>query len=176
MAISSVTGKTARLIGGASRKLLFHPAEAVLLCRMAVWVGILSLATRALPLPRALSIVAGSRRQVKQPAKSEVTGRLARAIDQLLSIDLLIFKPICWKRAAILQRYLSLNGINSRIVFGVKNDSTGNVSGHAWLESNGQIILETNPPDYVVTYSFPPDANHPHQITPITQTQLDQLS
>jgi hypothetical protein len=66
-----------------------------------------------------------------------------------------VFKPVCWKRAAVLHRYLSINGIATRIVFGVRNETGGNVSGHAWLEANGQPILEQTPPEYVVTYSFP---------------------
>ena len=73
----------------------------------------------------------------------------------LLSADFLMFKPICWKRAAVLHRYLSRNGIPTRIIFGVRNETGGKVDGHAWLEANGQPILESTPPEYVVTYSFP---------------------
>lgn len=79
---------------------------------------------------------------------------LARVIDLLLSADFLMFKPICWKRAAVLHRYLSRNGTQTRIIFGVRNES-GKVDGHAWLEADGQPILESTLPDYVVTYSFP---------------------
>ncbi|HSE30931.1 MAG TPA: lasso peptide biosynthesis B2 protein, partial [Pyrinomonadaceae bacterium] len=84
--------------------------------------------------------------------------QLARAIDQVLAIDLLVFKPICWKRATVLRRYLSSKGIASRILFGVRNDCSGKVEGHAWLESGGIPILESQPIDYVVTYSFPSNA------------------
>lgn len=80
---------------------------------------------------------------------------LARTIDLLLSADFLIFKPICWKRAAVLHRYLSHNGTATRIIFGVRGESDGKVDGHAWLEANGQPILENTPPNYIVTYSFP---------------------
>jgi hypothetical protein len=80
---------------------------------------------------------------------------LASAIDLLLSADVLMFKPICWKRAAVLHRYLLRNGIPTRIIFGVRNGADGHVDGHAWLEANGQPILEKTPPQYVVTYSFP---------------------
>jgi len=80
---------------------------------------------------------------------------LARAIDLLLSADFLMFKPICWKRAAVLHRYLARSGTPTRIIFGVRSETGGKVDGHAWLEANGQPILEPTPPDYVVTYSFP---------------------
>ena len=89
----------------------------------------------------------------KQPAQTQ--DELARAIDLLLSADVLMFKPICWKRAAVLHRYLLRNGVNTRIIFGVRNDTAGKVAGHAWLEQDGEPILEKAPPEYVVTYRFP---------------------
>lgn len=141
---------------GATRKIAFHPAEAFLVCRMAMWVAVLSLATRLYPLPRALGIVAADSSNSPPADLSLIQKRLARAIDQLLSIDLLIFKPICWKRAAILHRYLSLNGMASQIVFGVRNEE-GKVNGHAWVETDAGPILETEFPNYVVTYRFPSD-------------------
>ncbi len=125
------------------------------MCRMAWWVVVLSVAARRYSLPRALEIVAG--RQSDRPTLVDPVEhqRLARAIDLLLSADVLMFKPICWKRAAVLHRYLSQSGTQTRIIFGVRNDRSGTVTGHAWLEVEGQPILETTPPDYVTTYRFP---------------------
>lgn len=83
-----------------------------------------------------------------------------------------MFKPICWKRAAVLHRYLSRNGVDTRIIFGVRNEAGGKVAGHAWLESNGKPILENTPPEYVVTYRFPsPEKSNPQ----ITQMNLRNL-
>ena len=73
-------------------------------------------------------------------------GTNLRAIDLLLSADVLMFKPICWKRAAVLHRYLLRNGISTRIIFGVRNDTAGKVDGHAWLEANGKPILKPHRP------------------------------
>jgi len=126
-----------------------RPHEAWLLMRMAWWVAVLSVTARCYSLPRALEIVAGNRKHGRRSSASRE--ELARAIDQLLSVDVLIFKPICWKRAAVLHRYLS----QTRIIFGVRNESDGKFDGHAWLEADGRPILESTPPDYVVTYSFP---------------------
>lgn len=120
---------------------------------MAWWVVVLSVTARFYSLPRALQIVAGNRKQSGREAATQ--DELARAIDLLLSADVLIFKPVCWKRAAVLRRYLLRNGINTRIIFGVRNDTSGKVNGHAWLEANGKPILESAPPEYVVTYRFP---------------------
>ena len=144
--------KVARLIFITARKFASRPNEAWLLCGMAWWVVVLSVTARFYSLPRALQIVAGSRNG-KQHAQTQ--DELARAIDLLLSADVLMFKPICWKRAAILHRYLLHKGISTRIIFGVRNDTSGKVAGHAWLEANGQPILESTPPEYVVTYRFP---------------------
>lgn len=145
------------LVFRAVRKFVFHPGEALLICRMAWWVSVLSIAVRIQPLPRALRSVAGTQSLSigKGALDVQIANRLARSIDQLLSIDMLIFRPVCWKRAAILHRYLTKSGIASRIVFGVRNGKGAGVSGHAWLEAEGSPILETEVPDYVVTYTFP---------------------
>ena len=146
--MSKIT-KTTRLLSRVTRKCVTRPDEAWLLMRMAWWVAVLSVTARCYSLPRALEIVAGNRKHGRRSSASRE--ELARAIDQLLSVDVLIFKPICWKRAAVLHRYLS----QTRIIFGVRNESDGKFDGHAWLEADGRPILESTPPDYVVTYSFP---------------------
>jgi hypothetical protein len=146
--------RTIRLLWRATRLCVTRPDEGWLLLRMAWWVAVLSATARWYSLPRALEIVAGNQNKGYVP---EAANRedLARAIDLLLSADVLIFKPICWKRAAVLHRYLSRTGTPTRIIFGVRNEIDGKFDGHAWLEADGQPILETTPPNYVVTYSFP---------------------
>lgn len=147
--------KTGRILSGFTRKLVSKPDEAWLMMRMAWWVAVLCVTARVYSLPRALQIVAGNKNG-KQHAHAETNEKeLARTIDLLLSVDFLIFKPICWKRAAVLHRYLSQSGKRTRIIFGVRNETGGKVAGHAWLEHDGQPILEKAPPEYVVTYSFP---------------------
>jgi hypothetical protein len=153
--LTRTTSKVGRLLLSAGRKLVFQPAEALLICRMAWWVGILSLTAKCYPLPRALRIVSTTRSRRSEATAPHTQARLARAVDLLLSADVLFFKPICWKRAAILHRYLSQNGITTHILFGVRNDAEGKVTGHAWLEADGKPLLESTVPDYVVTYSFP---------------------
>ena len=147
--------KTYQFIFRAGRKLVSQPGEALLLCRMAWWVSVLSVAARCFSLPRALAIVAGSKTSTARADDAETQKRLAQAIDLLLSADVLHLKPICWKRAAVLHRYLLRNGIRTRIIFGVRNEAGGKVAGHAWLEAEGEPILENTPPEYVVTYRFP---------------------
>ena len=147
--------KTGRIVSGFIRKLVSKPGEAWLLLRMAWWVAVLCVTARVYSLPRALQIVAGNKNVKPHTHAATDEKELARAIDLLLSVDCLIFTPICWKRAAVLHRYLLHSGIPTRIMFGVRNETGGKVAGHAWLEHEGQPILEKAPPEYVVTYSFP---------------------
>ena len=160
--------KTSELIYRAGRKFLRDPGEALLMCRMTWWIVVLSIAAQRYPLPRALEIVAG--KQPDRPVSIDPAdqARLARTIDLLLATDVWMFKPICWKRAAVLHRYLSRGGTPTRIIFGVRNDPTGNVTGHAWLESEGQPILESTPPEYVATYSFPSNERFDPQLASLT--------
>ena len=154
--LTTTIARTSRLVTGATRKFAARPGEAWLLCRMAWWVAVLSVAARVCPLPRALAIVAGHKKSARAATNQQ---ELARAIDLLLSADVLMFKPICWKRAAVLHRYLSRSGIATKIIFGVRHEDDGKVAGHAWLEADGNAILEKSPPEYQVTYSFPAKQN-----------------
>ena len=147
-----------------ARKAINGPAEAFLLLRMAGWVLLLSIAVKVFPLPRALGLLSTKTRltaETADTAEGKTQKRLADAIDLLLKTDLFILKPICWKRAAVLHRYLALNGIATQIMFGVRRAPDGRVNGHAWLEAGGKPILETTTPVYVVTYVFP--SNEPFE-------------
>ena len=139
-------------------KIILKPGESFLIFRMALWISVFSAVVKFRPLPRALELIAARPREQKAALPTETMNKLARAMDGLLRMNLLVFKPICWKRAAVLHRYLALNGINSRIVFGVRRGPQGEVDGHAWLESDGKPILEADVPNYKVTYAFPSDS------------------
>ncbi len=98
--LSIASGKVSRLVLKAGRKVVLKPGEALLLCRMALWVSILSVTAKCCSLPRALQIVSGGGTITSHPSKPNTEDRLARTLDLLLSADVLFFKPICWKRAA----------------------------------------------------------------------------
>jgi len=131
-----------------------NPARACLLARMATWVVVLSALVKVCSLPRALQLVSTDTRRHR---KGKTLGRdeLSTAIDAVLSTNILVFKPSCWKRAAVLHRYLALQGTATTIVFGLRKESAGELKGHAWLESQGRPILESSPPSYRVTYTYP---------------------
>lgn len=136
------------------------PARAWLLARMAGWVVALSVLARLLPLSRALEIVSTEVRKSTNVDADPVL--LSTAIDALLETNFLVFKPSCWKRATVLHRYLARAGVATTIRFGVRKDADGELKGHAWLESDGKPILESSPPVYTITYSFP--SNEPFNV------------
>ncbi len=143
------------LLGRAGRFARRRPAEVWLVARMAGWVLVLSLLIKLLPLPRVLRLVAAKRRAVVAERAIEAE-RVAQLLDLLLSLNLFVFTPTCWKRAPVLQRYLALGGIETRIVFGVrKTGGRDLLAGHAWLERDGRPVFETEHPDYLVTYAYP---------------------
>ncbi|HEY0171387.1 MAG TPA: lasso peptide biosynthesis B2 protein [Pyrinomonadaceae bacterium] len=149
----------AALPGRAARLVLSEPGAALLAARMGAWVVAVSLVMRVLPLPRAMRLVSPRRRRARGPSDaSEAQARLARLLDSVLAADFWVFTPTCWKRAPVLHRYLALEGIETRVLFGVRRGGGGGdaLSGHAWLEAEGRPLLEKTPPDYKVTYSFPP--------------------
>ena len=131
------------------------PGEAFLILRMAGWVVLLSILIKFLPLPRVLSLIAVPTRD-RRPMHPAITQlRLSQLVDALLGINFLCFTPTCWKRAPVLHRYLALNGVETRIIFGLRKEKESLLAGHAWLEADGRPLLEAAPPRYIPTYSFP---------------------
>ena len=153
--------KTVKLFRAAARKLVFQPTEAWLLLRLATCVTFVSLIARLYSLPETLRLISSKRKVLDANFDLETQEHLARSLDQLLSINTLGLRPVCWKRAAVLHRFLARRGVATSICFGVKTDSEGNVDGHAWLEAAGVPILEKETPNFVVTYTFPADEQLP---------------
>ena len=151
---ATIAGRVVRLLGRATRLLLTDPGEIVLSARMALWIVLVSLLARALALPRAHRLTS-TRVRCDVAVDPAVPARLARTIDRLLGLDLFVFRPSCWRRAMVLQRFLALRGIESRVNFGVQQKADGLVHGHAWLEHQGQPLLENDAAAYVVTFSLP---------------------
>jgi hypothetical protein len=149
--------RTAQLAFRGGSFIYRKPGASWLLIRMAGWVGLLTMLIRIWPLPRVLKFIQPRRRVSRRPdiEATATQEALAHLLDMLLHTEFLCFTPTCWKRALILQRYLALRGIESRVNFGMRKELDGTMSGHAWLERLGQPILETSIPNYKVTLSFP---------------------
>lgn len=134
------------------------PAAAWLLWRMAFWVVTLSQLVKLLPLPRALKLLTPLR--PRSPARTEACDpeRLSALVEMLLRTGCWVFTPTCWRRAAVLYRFLLLRGMRPRVLFGVRRAAAGGVEGHAWVEVCGRTVPATETPPYQVTFAFPPDA------------------
>jgi hypothetical protein len=158
-----------RTVFRAVRLLVSRPGRAILILRMAFWVTVLSLAVRWYSLQRALQVVAAPRPR-RAFADEDGDEDLATAIDALLDLKFFVFKPVCWKRAAILQRYLTLRGRVTTINFGVRRGDGGKLDGHAWVESAAGPILENENPDYTVTYVFPSSAPFEIELASLANT------
>ena len=148
-------GKVFLVLRLATRKIFLEPREFILRARMALWILLISLLARLTSLPRAQRIASFKVRSSPVKGRTETPAELGRAIDSVLALDLLVFRPSCWKRAMVLQRFLGLNGIESQVKFGLQMDKDGTVSGHAWLEHQGRPLLEHETGSYVVTFSLP---------------------
>jgi hypothetical protein len=146
----------ALMICRAARMLFRKPAVALLLFRMAGWVFAVTVMLRFMPIPKVMGIVRPSIKGRVDSGNTElIQARLGQLIDMLLGQKFLSLTTTCWKRTIVLHRFLGLEGIDSRVLFGVRKDVDGRLEGHAWLERDGKPILEGSPPEYTVTYSFP---------------------
>ena len=143
------------VLGLAARKIVLEPRESALRTRMALWVVLVSVLAPLTSLQRAQRIVAFGIRSRTSEDRSHTPAQLGRAIDSLLSIDLFVFRRSCWKRAMVLHRFLALEGIESRINFGLRKNPDGTVDGHAWLEHQARPFLEQEVGNYSVTFCLP---------------------
>ncbi len=116
--------------------------------RMTAWIVFLTVFGRFLTLRSMLRLLDTSRRGPQRVSAE----RLAQIADGALRADL--SHRSCWKRAAVLRRYLLLNGIETAVVFGVR-DGGESIVGHAWLERDGHPFLEPSVSGYVVTFRYP---------------------
>jgi len=133
--------------------IVVRPRRAWLMVRVALWTVVLSSTVRFCSLPTVLNLLT-----VKPAGKSGASfdqPEIVSAVDAVLGMNVLVFKPICWKRATLLHRFLGLRGCDTTIVFGLRKDPAGELAGHAWLENAGKPILEPVEPNYTVTYRFP---------------------
>lgn len=131
--------RLARLVLRAVRALLRDPGRAWLMARMAATYLAVVVAARFTSLDRAFALVSprlGPRGSGRQAA------RVINALDTLLNAGIPFLQPRCWRRAAVLHRYLRQVGIETTIVFGVLTEATALKEAHAWLERDGAPFAE----------------------------------
>ena len=144
--------RVVRGVRGASRLAVSDPRALLFTLRLAVWVLLISIVARFVSLPAMLRFAESKRRLPERSRRSPE--ELARHIDRIFWGGV-ITDGSCWKRSAVLRRYLMMSSIETEVVFGVRKESGGELAGHAWLERNGQPFLEREPPNYTVTFRYP---------------------
>jgi hypothetical protein len=142
------------LVERGTRSLWRDPGAALMLVRMAAWVGVMSVGAKTLPLRRAVRLLDVPPRAPAKPRPGR-SAMVVRVLDRLLATNFLWLTPTCWKRAPVLRRFLALEGITTQLVFGVRRKGDDQLSGHAWLEADGQPVYEQSPPDYKITFRYP---------------------
>jgi Transglutaminase-like superfamily len=132
-----------------------EPEVGFLALRMASWVCVLTALARLCSMPRAFRLITPVGRGLFACETRLTPARLAAVLDAILRIDVAAFTPICWKRAAILYRYLRLSGREPHILFGTQKRGNRVLAAHAWVEVDGIAMFEATRPDFVVVYRFP---------------------
>jgi hypothetical protein len=142
-----------RNVAAAARLALRDPRSLFLSARMAAWVVLVSIVGPRVSL-KSLFRLTETRRRWRRPDLLPPE-EIARGIDRILGAGLVTDGP-CWKRSAVLRRYLQLSGIETEVVFGVRRESGRDLEGHAWLERDGVPYLEReSPQQYTITFRYP---------------------
>ncbi|HEV7767703.1 MAG TPA: lasso peptide biosynthesis B2 protein [Thermoanaerobaculia bacterium] len=139
-------------IAAAVRLGVRDPRSLLLSVRMIAWIVLISLVSRLVSITTMFRLAETRRRWA--PAARLPAEEIARRIDRVFHAGL-VKDGSCWKRSAVLHRYLQLNGIETEVVFGVRKKDDGELAGHAWLERDGAPFLEREPPQYTVTFRHP---------------------
>jgi hypothetical protein len=130
------------------------PGRAVLMMRMASTYVAVSVLARLTSLTRAFAAVSPARRDVA-PDERRVE-RAVDALNTLLAAGMPGIHPQCWRRAAVLHRFLRFEGVDTAIIFGVAPQTSAAVEAHAWLERDGLPFAEAeNVTSYRRLFEFP---------------------
>ena len=131
-----------------------NPARVWLMSRMALSYATVSVLARLLPLPKAFAFI--SPRVAESQGAAGRAEAVTNAVDTLLNAGIPLVHPQCWRRAAVLHRFLRHEGLDTRIVFGVRMDGARTVEAHAWLERDGKPFAEAAPTEsYQRVFEFP---------------------
>jgi hypothetical protein len=133
------------LCGRAARVTARDPSRAWLMTRMSTSYLAVTLFATFLPLPRSFALISPQRPAPHSPPRTAAA--IADALDSMLQAGIPFVRPRCWRRAAVLHRYLALEGIRTQIVFGVIAADMQLTQAHAWVERDGQPFAEAAPVD-----------------------------
>jgi len=158
MATSTKKSWISEHVTSVAKHTMSEPAIIILAWRMAFWVVVVSLTVKFSSFPKLFKTLTPSERPRTLSGEKETQELLVRALDRVLRVDFLTFTTICWKRSAVLYRFLRLAGQPARLLVGVRKTSDGKLDGHAWVEIDGVPIAEKTMPQYSISLSYPPQA------------------
>ena len=122
----------------AVRKYFLLPAgERAVLTRTIVMLGAARLATWFLPFPlgRRLLVGGGTRRRERPRIQGDqITWAMHHA-------QRIIPRATCLPQAIAAEALLTRGGLPADLRIGVKKTSDGKLAAHAWVESNGRIVV-----------------------------------
>jgi len=151
---ASPAGLPGRIAGAVVR----NPGRVWLMARMALAYFAVSVLARLLPLPKAFAFI--SPRLGAGGGDAGRAAAIVNAVDTLLTARIPLIYPQCWRRAAVLHRFLRHAGLDTRIVFGVRMDGTRTVEAHAWLERDRKPFAETGQTAaYQRVFEFPSEGS-----------------
>jgi hypothetical protein len=123
------------------RKFLrLSPADRWLLVKSAFWLGLVVLGLRAVPfrtLRRGLAKVAHRPTPLNQIGRPEA-GRLAWAV---ALASRYVPAASCLPQALVTHLLLTRQGYPAHLYIGVAKDELGQLQAHAWIESQGRILI-----------------------------------
>ena len=132
-------------LGWVSRFRRAQLADLLLVARMFVWMLLVPVLKRLVPLPAVARLM-----WVDRPtgmAHRERQQRIVRGARLLLRTQSFGRDENCLDRSLILYRFLSREMLNPRLVLGVQGERQS-VKGHAWVTVDGTPVVEAAVPDY----------------------------
>lgn len=120
--------------------LRLSPADRWLLVKSIFWLGVVVLGLRAVSFQTLRRILA---KVAQWPARQDQAGqpgaeRLVRAVR---AASRYVPAATCLSQALVTHLFLTRQGYPVRLYIGVAKDEAGQLQAHAWLESQGRIII-----------------------------------
>ena len=111
------------------------PRDRAVLTRTVVTLALSRVVTWVLPFPLGRRLLVGKRRSDRQT----VTGDQIRWA--MHHAQRIVPKATCLPQAVAAEALLTRGGLPAHLQIGVKKTSDGKIAAHAWVESDGRIVV-----------------------------------
>jgi Transglutaminase-like superfamily len=130
--------------GGLRHRRLF-PGRVLLVPRILAWTLVMPILKRLVPLSTLVRMLWVERAAAPEPGRQQAIVRTTR---RLLRTRSRRGDENCLERSLVLYRFLSLAGLDPRLVLGVRRDA-GRLRGHAWVTLAGTPVIEGSVAEFV---------------------------